>query len=224
MVTWEDLKNATLGQTFDIRGLEYCCRAVYASVVWPGKREGGAVVVAMNHAPPLARNEVCLLAEVESFSVRDLVRHCGALDSKYSPKIWIGDGQYGPANRFTQEMNENLVKRGRQPFSPIEPFELLEMKPLYPYILDEIKRLLAPDRRQLFLPDESKILSYLSGIESEDITELELGAYPLIEALAFAVIEMMRDEKDVKVVDPNHKPWDNNTLTRGFKIGNRRRH
>ncbi len=43
---------------------------------------------------------------------------------------------------------------------------------------------------------DSKVTRYLAEIEEGDVAELELGAYPAIEALAFAVIEMRdRDGK-----------------------------
>jgi len=192
MPIWEEVKKAELGQSFDIGELKHCCKAVYGGVSWPGKRPGFAVVVAMNHAPSSDTHEICLLAESESMSLREVVRQCGVLDFKYEPKTWIGDGKYGAATRFIDEINENRRERKQRIFSPYEPFELLEMKPLYPYILDEIKRLLAQDRRQLFLPGDSKIPNYLSEIEPGEIAELELGAYPAIEALAFAVVELER--------------------------------
>jgi hypothetical protein len=106
-------------------------------------------------------------------------------------------------------------------FDPTEPFELLEMKPLYPYILDEIGRLLDEDRRRLFLPDNSKILSYLSEIKAGDIGELELGAYPAVEALAFTVIEMRQDERNVIVQDPNHSCWNDNLYKRSARRARR---
>jgi hypothetical protein len=193
MPTWEEVKKAELGQSFDIGELNHCCKAIYGGVSWPGKRPGCAVIVAMNHAQPSGSHEVCLLAEFESESVREVVRQCGILDFKYAPETWIGDGDYGAAARFIDEINENRREREQSIFSLSEPFELLEMKPLYPFILDEMKRLLAQDRRRLFLPGDSKIPNYLSGIAGGEIAELELGAYPAVEALAFAVIEIMRD-------------------------------
>lgn len=121
-------------------------------------------------------------------------------------------------------MNEVRNKQRQGAFNPVEPFELLEMKPLYPYILSEIKRLLKQDRRRLFLPGDSKIPAYLSGIEADEIPDLQLGDYPAIEALAFAVIEMLWDERqDVSAQNPEHiQLYDNNILLRGMEAGKRR--
>jgi len=216
-MTWEDLKKVELNQSFDIRDLRDCCRAVYGAIAWPGKREGCAVVVAMSHSFSHGESEVCLIAEYESFSVRDIVRQSCGLDVKYGPKQWIGNREYGPAQRFINEMNDNLTKRKQKTFSLSEPFELLEMKPLYPYILDEIRRLRNEDRRRLFLPDDSKIRNYLSEIEADEIADLELGAYPAAEALAFGTIEILRQEKYLREQGPYRSPYDNDVLRRGFK-------
>lgn len=69
---------------------------------------------------------------------------------------------------------------------------MFDMEQLYPYILAEIRRLLASDHRQLFLKD-SKVRGYLSEIGGSEIAELERGSFPAIEALAFPVITMLRD-------------------------------
>ena len=199
---WEELKEAKLGQTFDLGKLQSCCRAIYIGSSWPGKRPGFVVALASGI------DEFCLLDEFESWSWRKLVMQCGVFNLKYEPKCWVCDWQLKAAARCIDEMSARM-------FDPTEPFELLEMKPLYPYILDEIERLLTPDRRQLFLPDNSKILSYLSEIKPGDIGELELGAYPAVEALAFAVIEMRQDERDVIVQNPNHSCWNDNLFKRG---------
>ena len=87
------------------------------------------------------------------------------------PNRWACDWKNATASRFINETSARC---------PTEPFELLEMKRLYPYILDEIKRLLTPDRRELFLPEGSKVLGYPGGIEPGEIAELELGDYPAI--------------------------------------------
>ncbi len=206
---WEDLKEAKLGQTFDLGKLQSCCRAIYIGSSWPGKRPGFVVALASGI------DEICLLDELESWSLRELVMQCGVFDLKYEPKRWVCDWENKAAARFIDEMSVGRERREHEMFGPTEPFELLEMKPLYPYILDEIERLLTPDRRQLFLPDNSKILSYLSEIKPGDIGELELGAYPAIEALAFAVLEMRQDERDVIVQNPNHSCWNDNLFKRG---------
>jgi hypothetical protein len=74
------------------------------------------------------------------------------------------------------------------------------MEHLYPYILAQIRGLLDPDHRQLFLKD-SKVANYLSGIEPGEVVNLQLGEYPAIEALAMAVLEMRNRERDYPEFD-----------------------
>ncbi len=190
MLEWKDVKEATLGQSFEIKALHNCCKGVYGGVCWPGKRPGFAVVIAMDRARRLDSYDVCLLGEYESFDIRELVRQCGALDLKYLPDQWIGDRKNDAADQFLSEMNNEPQDANRRQLN-LSWTSLFDMEQLYPYILAEIRRLLASNCRQLFLK-ESRILGYLSEIRPGEIVDLEQGDYPAIEALALAVIEMRR--------------------------------
>ena len=113
MLEWEDVKNASLGEPFDVRDLRRCCKEVFGGVSWPGKRPGFAVVLAMDRTRHLDSYDVCLLDEYESFSTRELVRQCSALDSKYRPDRWIGDCKNGAASRFIQDMHDENLEGNR---------------------------------------------------------------------------------------------------------------
>ena len=188
---FEDLKTSELGQAFGRGELANCCKWLYGGVSWPGKRPGFAVVVAMSPVMRYDSHDICLLEETESFHMRDIVRQCGALDFKYSPEKWIGDYKNDASEYFVREMNNERDKHRRK--LRLTPTPMLDMENLYPYILDEIRRLLNKGCRQLFLKD-SKILNYLReiGIEEGEIAPLELGDYPAIESIAFAAIEMRK--------------------------------
>ena len=210
MNEWEKLKKSELGQSYNVQQLQCYCRAIYGGVAWPGKRPGFAVVVGMDHKFLSDSRDVFLLEEFESCDVRRLVRQCGALDLKYhislhrsysldAPDRWIGDYKHDAASRFIQERNEELQRvhgqndQGRR-FN-LDSTPMLDMeKGLYSYILPRIKELMHPERRRLFLKD-SRVLNYLSEVEESDLAELELGDYPAIEALAFAVIEMLDHDR-----------------------------
>jgi hypothetical protein len=219
-----NIRTAPIGHPFTHMELMSQCKAVWAAVAWPGKRPGFAVVVGMDREPHFDSHDVFLLDEYESFDMRQLIHQCGVLSLKYSPDNWVGDHENDAASRFIEEMNAEQQQANRndpaiyrERFSP-NPTTMLEMENLYPYILPQIKDLLNDKRRQLFLKD-SKVLSYLSQVEEGEITDLELGAYPAIEALAFAVIELrehIRVEEEV-ARRPQHSPYDNNILMRGFK-------
>ena len=225
-MTWENLKKAELGQSCSINFLRQYCSEVYGGVAWPGIRPGFAVIVAKNYS--LDNPEFLLLDEFESSlgDLRDLVRKCCILDLKYRPNKWVGDGSYGPARRFIEEVNINQLRREKRHFSPVEPFELLEMKPLYPYLLGELKRLLEIDHRRLFLPENSKVISYLMGIEPSKTIEFKISDYPAIEALSFVIIELLginsfKDNVDLQGVRKG--PWSGHALTRGTSLDKTRR-
>ena len=219
---FDELKTADLGHSFGGRWeVAQCCKSVYGGVSWPGKRPGMAVIVAMDKAKHFDSYDVSLLAEYESFSMRDLVRQLGVLDFEYNPEKWVGDNKNDAADKFVRELNVEINKG--EEFKRHKKFRLtpmttpmLEMKHFYQFALDEIKRLLDFERRTLFLKD-SKIIGYLSEIEECEVADLDLGDYPAIEALCFAVITQMdavkRDKKPQKPVMQDRR----------FKLGSFRR-
>ncbi len=93
---------------------------------------------------------------------------------------------------MTNNSAEELMREMRDSFDsyPSET-DLIEMKPLYPYLLGKLKKLLTLEHRRLELKD-SKLLSYMGEIEQGEDAKLTLGDYPAIEALGFAVIEILR--------------------------------
>lgn len=235
----EDLRTSELGHTLTFTELRnpFKIKAIYGGVAWPGKRPGFAVVAAMDYEPHLGGHDIFLLDEYESFDMRKLIRQCAVLNLKYAITRlsdydpyelgrWIGDYKNDAASRFIDEMNSEQERANR--YNPdlhrerlsLSGTTMLEMENLYPYILPQIKDLLNPARRRLFLKD-SKILGYLSEIEVDEIAELEVGSYPAVEAIAFAVIEMLNEVRSRRLRPrgtPN--PWaTGNTLTAGLRIG-----
>jgi len=212
---YNDLKAAELGYTHEVRWeMNKCCRAIFGGVSWPGKRPGYAVIVAMDKFRRFESYEVCILAEYESTSVRELVRQCGVLDYQYEPKKFIGDWKNDAADKFIREMNSERTKQEHKFSVNLTP--MLEMENLYPYMLDELKRLLDANRRMLFLKD-AKVVNYLSEIEAEDIASLELGEYPAIEATCFGVLTMLIEQKNLI-----ERPKMPKVQDRSYSIGARR--
>ena len=182
-------------KTPNVQDLRDQCKAIWGAVAWPGKRPGCAVVIGMDRKEHLGNHDIYLLDEFESFDLRKLVRQCGALDLKYSPDRWIGQWDNDAASRFIQEMNaeheqgnRSNSKARRHKFT-LKPTPMLEMEHVYPFILPQIKALVDPNRRRLFLHD-SKVATYLGDIEGSEIAEMAVGEFPAIESLAFGVIEM----------------------------------
>ncbi|MHC4297022.1 MAG: hypothetical protein ACYS7Y_06955 [Planctomycetota bacterium] len=187
-----DFRVTELGQTLPQSTLQFQCKSVFGGVAFPDKRPGFAVVVAMANEKRGDNRDFALLDEFESMSMREIVRQCGVLDMKYTPAMWIGDDKNDGADRFIDEMNEDLKSadgyKEHRHFS-LTSTSLLDMEQPYPYFLDTFKELLNTERRQLFLKG-SRVVSYLAEVETGDVAELTWGTYPAIEALAFAVIEM----------------------------------
>ena len=66
---------------------------------------------------------------------------------------------------------------------------LLDMKGSFAYIYPKLKELLTPEKRRLFLK-ESKLQGYMFQPQESDMSSIDFGDYPAIEALAFAVMEL----------------------------------
>ena len=202
MLTWEDIKKAELSEAFEIHDLNRCCRAVYGGIGWPSsKKPGFAVVMAIARNEQTGEYEICILNEFESSLYREIIRHCEALDSKYEPNMWIADTTNDSAEEIKHKMRDEVG-------FDLSETDLVEMKPLYPLLLDTLKELLNPEHRQLFLQDNSKLLKYMGDIEEGQDAKLEFGDYPAIEALAFAVIEMQRLVNSDGYIPSHTGDWD----------------
>ncbi len=184
-----DIKTAPLGHEFSYRQLARLSNAIWGACSWPGQREGFCCVLAMDKEEHFDSYDIVVLDEYQSFDTRDLVRQCGALDARYQPDRWVGDTTDDAASRFIHQMNSEANEARRHFY--VSSSLLLEMESLYAYLLAELRGLLDPERRMLFLKT-SKALDYLAQIEPDEIHTLEKGAYPAIEALAIAVCEMQR--------------------------------
>ena len=188
-----DLKETELGHAFRPAERKENFRLIYGGVSWPGKNPGFAVVVGMGKKRHLNSYDIFLLEEYESFDIRELVRQCGVLNFKYRPSLFFGDWKNDAAGHFIDELNEdNRQKRERDSTIPRRQFELsytpmLEMERLYQLILPQIKELC---RLKQLIIKEGKIANCLRSIQENEISELELGNHPSIEALAFAAMEL----------------------------------
>ena len=184
MVEWSDVKKTPLGQTFDTKALKECCKAVYGGVSWPGKRPGFVVVLAVVHSDEPEGWEIHLLDEYESFDMQKLVRQCGLMHSKYEPHMWVGDTTNDSAEEFMYEMRDDSDFY-------LSETDLTEMEPFYPYVLGKLKELLNPEHRRLFLKN-SQLLNYMGEIEPGEVSGLERGDFPALEALIYAAVESLR--------------------------------
>jgi hypothetical protein len=199
----EDIKTTPLNHPHTDVELRNQCKVIYGGVSWPNKRPGFAVVAGMLHEKHFSDHDIYLLAEFESFNTRELVRQCGAMDERYKPAMWIGDNKNSAADRFIRELDDELQSSAapadRRSFY-VNSTMMLGMNQLYAYMLPHLREQLEPDRKMLYLK-ESKILDYLGSIEEGQVAELQLGDFPAIEALAFAIITMRNDYPPQKPIN-----------------------
>jgi hypothetical protein len=179
-----DIKTTQLGHEFTQAQLRNQSRAVYGGVAWPGKRSGFVVVLAIVYSDERKLWEIYLLDEFESPYMRELIRQCGLLHSKYEPYSWVGDTKNSSAEERMYEMKDDSG------FS-LNETDVIEKVPFYQYVVDELKDLRDEEHRRLFLKN-SKVLNYMAEIEQGQVAELKRGEYPPLEALVYAAVEGLR--------------------------------
>lgn len=162
-------------------------KKIYGAMALPGKGKGFAVIVGRERH---AAERVVLLDEVEAGDIRKLVRDCGAYDYFYSPDVWYGDTDNPTLMSFIREMNKDTEAPGDKPFV-LRRTKLLDKKnDLFSYILPMLRNLI---ERGHFILKDGMTKTFLSQPQEADLSTIELGDYPSIEALAFAVLEIDQD-------------------------------
>jgi hypothetical protein len=162
-------------------------RTICGAVAWPGKKPGFAVIVGQKREP--LRELVCL-DEAEDSDMRELIRACGGFDYFYRPDAWLGDTENRAARQFMREMNaENRRNKACGRAFALRRSPVLDITNTFDYIYPTLKKTLAEG--QLILK-ESKLKDYMLQPQADDLSSVEFGDYPAIEALAFAALELER--------------------------------
>jgi hypothetical protein len=190
-IYFEQICGLPLGADYKDLGKTPDRRYIFGGVAWPDRRPGFAAVALMDTRKHFDGHDICLLAEFESFSIRELIRQIAVLDDQYMPDRWVGDRKNDAADKFLREVDMDGDKDRQKSKFMLVSTPLLEMENFYRYALDEIKRLLTKDKRMLFLK-QSKVIDYLAEIEEDQISELKYGDFPAIEALIYAVVSLQR--------------------------------
>lgn len=161
-------------------------KKIYGALALPGKGKCFAVIVGRERH---AAERVVLLDEVECGDLRKLVRDCGAFEYFYAPEVFFGDTDNPTLMAFIQEMNKDTEAPGDKPFK-LRRTKLLDKKnDLLSYILPMLRNMI--ERGHLVLKN-GKTKTYLNQPQEADLSTIELGDYPAIEALAYAVLEIDR--------------------------------
>ncbi len=218
------IEDGNLGHAYNSDELLNQTHAIWGGVAWPSERPGYAVIVGAGTQRRFDAYDIHVMAEFECENTRDLVRQCAALNVKYSiprPRThersscgrWIGDYKDDAADTFIREVNDEIRPGTHTPRFHLNSTLILDMERVYPYIIPQIQTWIDPKRRCLFLHN-AKVADSLNELDWDMIDDLELGAYPAIEALAFVVIEMRRwiAQQEAKLRQPKRDAY------AGFRI------
>lgn len=181
----------------------------YGALAVPGKENPGfAVLIGMDYQDKPGGRDIYVLDEHDSPDLHALLQWCFRIQEQRRPKAWIGDCRHTTIRSFLPGMNEGL-NRNEQVDIQLPAVLSQEYQQPYSYMLPYLKDLNKPDHKTLFLGD-SQVTQYLNEIGPLEMGILEFGAYPAIEALAFAVIEMRKWEEFERQqwLNPPEKKWD----------------
>ncbi len=208
-----DITTTPIGHVFSYTELIDATEAVWGGIAWPGPEKPGCVVVLGAGTTRYADGyEISILAEYESFDVRELVKQSIAMDMIYwvtRPRVdqsgspagrWIGDETHDAAEKFATERRAEIdrVQRDRGNVSKPQPMRLthtvlLEMEHLYDFLMPKIKGWRSEKNRLLHLKSGQVVASRLNEFGPEQHERQEqpkIGTSPAVEALGYTLVEM----------------------------------
>ncbi len=216
-MSWEQIKDYKIGRVWSRDELQQCFVAVLGGVALPDKQPGFAVVAGLRPVRERGENyRIHILAEFESYDSRELLRRCAGFSESYNIRSrenesfqWVGDGKNTALQAIVNEIHEDRrssrsgsADESRDRLLIVNTAILLDAT-AYQFMVPTLKSYRDPKREQVTLHG-STLEERLHQIgEAEDLTELRLGAYPAIEALAF-VVQELRHKADVILGELEH--------------------
>jgi len=199
-MNWEQAKNLPIGHVWHHQDLWKHFAAVAGGVAYPGKRPGFAVVAGLRPVAGERHHEICVLDEVESPDLGQLLRLCRGLIPKYhyprSPDEffrWFGNRRSTAAETLIRDLN-GTASGPRMHDLTIRSTAILDMETPYAFMVAKIREYTSEGQKTLHLRG-SRVTSGLTEIPQGELSELAFGSYPAVEALAF-VVEGLRKEAD----------------------------
>ena len=157
-------------------------RYIFGGVAAPGK--GRAFIVVLGRERDGAEI-MRVIDEIECKDLYELVHTAAVWDAFFKCDRWHGDSKDNLTMRdFIRQIKREIP--GMQNFN-ISPTVLAEKKQgFYEYAMPTIKKLI--DEGRLVLPPNGLLRDYVSKIDADDLSSLEFGAFPGVEALTFAAV------------------------------------
>lgn len=171
------------------------CEQTVGAFALPGKGPGCISLVGIEGL----NRDLHVIDEYESHSTNELVRHLFVFEDRRRPDGWFGNWEdravrhlLHDLNRDRGGLNDQFIRRRE-----IHPrlSSLLEEPDPYQHLSAILEPLLGQNTKRLHL-HESKAGLSLSELRPEEFHRMAWGEYPIVEALAMAVLELLNWEQD----------------------------
>ena len=161
-------------------------RYIIGGLAAPGK--GRAFVVILGKMRE-GLESMRVIDEMECVDLFELIHTAAQWDAFFHADRWIGDIKGNITMRqFVMRIRKEIP--GSQAFN-ICPTMLAEKKVgFYEWAMPTLREMITEGK--LILPPSGLLRDYLSKIDADDISSMELGSVPAVEALTFAAIELSR--------------------------------
>ena len=160
-------------------------RYIIGGLAAPGK--GRAFVVILGRKRE-GLEEMVVLETMECLDLFELVHQAAMWDVFFKCDRWYGDAKNITMKEFIRQIRKEVP--GSQAFN-VCPTLLAEKKVgFYEWAMPTLREMITEGK--LILPPSGLLRDYLSKIDADDISSMELGSIPAVEALVFAAVELSR--------------------------------
>ena len=159
-------------------------RYIFGALAAPGKGSKGFLVVLGRPTEGLERSVV--IDEVEAVDLYDLVKSAAVWDACFHADRWYGDVTNPTMTEFVHQVTHNIP--GMQRFQLLPTLLAEKKKDFYEYAMPTLKKLITEGK--LVLPPNGHLRDYVSKVDPGDISSMELGSVPAVEALTYAAVEL----------------------------------
>ena len=169
-----------------VRKRELDILRVVAGLALPGQRPGYFVVAAEAESQDSDDRFCLVLDEIEESDPSRLIREAIKFKDQHGSLETI----FARNDPFIEAYNKTLAHRGERQLYIREPPNLETAGPEGGYIafhLKLVKDRLAPERKTLLLPKDSKLPSYLTDISDDKASRVTDGQYPAVAAISYLV-------------------------------------
>jgi hypothetical protein len=199
------LHERPINEVLPLQDIKNLYQVIVGGMSWPSKEPGYGVLLGLGFDEGRQVPYSMVVAEYESNDIDDLIRQCCVMDIQWEPYQWIADmDRHEAAQEAIISIVRDIQKNNDLRWSGLKtcPPMYVEHKRPYEYILPNLKRM--GKHKQLYLKD-AKVQAKLDIVLAQDMAQFKWGAYPHIEALAFAALEIFRIYEGLKTRSRGYK-------------------